>query len=362
MANYRVDVYDTNKVRQAILTDFINLSYSKTVNFPGVISITLSGAHPLLKTIGDKWIVEIWRKETDTWQLEISGLFRDLNWEYSDNSIATINCYGILSVLGWRVIAWYADTTDRTKFISKKAETIAKTLVNYNTTSLASTANGRLRDGILNYPTISVQADSGTGNTLDYFCAYSNLLEALQDLSNIGGGDFDLVKQSVGSYQFQWFNGQRGSNKSSTLIFAINYGNMAEPTYNIERSSATSVAIVGGQGEANLRQIVVVNSNDYNVTTNNIETFVAATDVDTTNGLTSRGNSTLLELSPQSLFGFKVLQTPSCRYGIEYSLGDLVSVINPFTTDKYTVKIDGVQVSLSDNGNEQIDISMKMVG
>lgn len=359
MANYRIDVYDTSGNRQAVLTDFINLAYARTVNTPGIISITLSGNHSILTSIEDKWVFEVWRKTDKTgWSREIVGLFRNLKWEYADNPTATIQCYDILSMLGWRIVAYKANTTNRSKFISKKAETIANTLVKYNATASGTTADGRIRLGTISG--MSVEADGASGNTLDWFCAYDNLLETLQDLAIVGGGDFDVVKTGANAYQFRWYENQLGTDKSSNLIFAMNYGNMANPTYSIERSHAVSVAIVGGQGEEADREVYAYTSSDYNLTLNNIETFHSATNVDTTSGLKTRGYQELAKKAPKAKFGFSVLQTPGCQYGEDYVLGDLVSVINPFTSDKYTMKIVTIQISLSEDGSEKINIGMGM--
>lgn len=359
MANYRVDVYDTSGNRQAVLTDFINLAYARTVNTPGIISITLHGNHPLLSTIADKWVFEVWRKTDETgWIREIVGLFRDLKWQYADNPTATIQCDEILSMLGWRIVAYKAGTTDRNKFINKKAETIANTLVKYNTTSSGTTADGRIR--IATISGMSVEADGASGSALDWFCAYDNLLESLQDLATIGDGDFDVVKTGANTYQFRWYEKQLGTDKSSTLIFALNYGNMANPSYSIERSNSASVAIVGGQGEESAREVYVCTSSDYESTLNNIETFHSATNVDTPEGLQARGNQELVKKAPKAKFGFTVLQTPACQYGEDYVLGDLVSVVNPFNSEKYTMKIVTVQISLTEDGTETIDIGMEM--
>ena len=98
---------------------------------------------------------------------------------------------------------------------------------------------------------------------------------------------------------------------------------MANPKFGVDGMDAASVAVVGGQGEGTARTVLPVTSADYDVTANNIEFFVNATDVETTDGLTARGNKALAEKKIKDYFTFEVLQTPTCQYGVHYFLGDL---------------------------------------
>ena len=120
------------------------------------------------------------------------------------------------------------------------------------------------------------------------------------------------------------------------------------------------MAVVGGQGEGTARTVLPVTSSDYDVTANNIEFFVNATDVETTDGLTARGNKALAEKKIKDYFTFEVLQTPTCQYGVHYFLGDLVSAINPFTLVKATYKVMQVTVVVDKAGNmpEKVDIEL----
>ena len=357
MTSYRLDVYDTSGNRQAVITDFTHLSYSKIVNNPGMIQFGLSGEHELLSDIQDKWQIEVWRKpDNGDWARETTGLFRWLEWKNSDRSSAKIIANGLMSMLDWRIIAWTAGYIDRSKFTSTPAETIANTLVKYNATSDATVANGREREGAISG--LSVETNGAEGNTIDWFCAYDSLLATLQDLTKIGGGDFDLVKTSSTTYQWRWYTGQLGTDKTSDVTFSLKRGNMANPTYIENRTLEKSVAIVGGQGEGVDREIQIVPGSNYNVTDNNIEMFVGATDVETTSGLITRGNQKLYETQPIELFDFDVLQTPSSQYGTHYQLGDLVTAINPYTLDLYTMKIYSVSVGVKSNGEETINVEM----
>jgi hypothetical protein len=357
MTKYRLDVYDTSGDKQFVITDFRKLSYVKRVNAPGIVQFDMAGDHSLLDDIAANWQIEVWRKPSDgTWGREMTGLYRYLNWNYQYDNNAEIICPGLMSMLGWRIVAWTAAYADRSKFTSEKAETVANTIVKYNCTSSATTGNGRERDGAITGMT--VEADGAAGNTVDWYCAWDNVLSSLQDLVKIGGGDFDLVKTSSTAWQFRWYEGQLGTDNSSSVTFALERGNMANPIYVDNRLNEKTAAIVGGQGEESDRAIEIRTGTDYNASTNNIETFVAATDITTTAGLNSRGDKALAEGEAVKTFNFDVLQVPGCLYGDDYVLGDKVTAVNPYDQTTYTVKIQAVMVSFKDDGTEDIKIEM----
>jgi len=356
-ADYRLDVYDTSGVLKYVLTDFTALSFMRQVNTPGVIQFSVRGDHPLLSTLADKWQVEVWRKpDGGAWTREITGLYRMLTWAYGEKPTAQVFCNGLMSMLSWRIVNWTAGYTNRSKFVGVKAETIANTLVKYNAAASATIANGRIREGAI--AGLTVETDGAEGNTQDWFCSYDNLLESLQDLCKVGGGDMDLVKTSATAWQWRWYTGQLGTDRTATLTFALDRGNMANPIYQDNRTQEATVATVGGKGEGADRAVAIRTGTNYNVNTNNIEVFVNATDIDTTAGLNIRGDVKLAEAEAVKQFNFDVLQIPSSAYGVHYFLGDKITAINPYSGASYTMKVQSVTVSLGEDGAESIAVEM----
>lgn len=351
---YRLDVYDTSGVLQAQLTDFTSLAFSKSVNAPGILQFGVKGDHGLLASLADKWQLEAWRKpEGGAWYREFVGLYRSLDWQYTDRSIFTGYCPGLMSLLSWRHVAWKAKTANRSLFSAQPSETIMKNLVTYNAASSATVANGREREGAITG--LTVEADGAAGTTQDWSCAWDNLLTTLQKLALIAGGDFDLVKTSSTAWQFRWYTGQLGTDRSATVLFAMNRGNMANPVYTASHVDEKTVAIVGGAGQDDQREIAVRTGADYNVTTNNIEVFVQSNNT-TGAGLNSAGDQKLAALQFRDSFKFDAIQTPACKYFTHYVLGDLVTAQNPFNGTDIVVKCKNVAISFSgnDDGNEVI--------
>lgn len=358
---YYLNVYNATGALQFTVTDFTALNYLRRVNYPGLLTVSLRGDHPLMAAIQDKWQVEVWRRpEGGTFGRDFVGLYRQPEYYHGDQgSRAVLTCPGILSLLSWRIVAWKASTTSRSKFTGAKAETIMKTLANYNAGAAATAANGRIRDGAISG--LSVEADGANGTTQDWFCAYDNLLETLQNLAAVAGGDFDLVKTGAATFQFRWYTGQLGADRTVSVIFALERGNMANPQYRQLRMDEKTVSIVGGQGEDAARTVAVRTGANYSAS-NDVEVFTNATDADTTAGLNTRGDAALKEAQAREEFSFDVLQTPATVYGQHYTLGDLVTAINPFTGVSMTLKIDEVTITLDERGREQFAIRMAQYG
>jgi hypothetical protein len=363
---YALRIYNAAGALQFIVTDFRSLSYSKRVLSSGILKFEVDGDHAAAAVLDLDWQVEVWRRrdaDTDqeneiSWYRDFSGLYRDSVEEATDNGNTrfTAYCQGDLSLLERRIVAWPAGTANRSRFNAVAAESIGKTLVSYNAGTLATTGNSRLRDGTYTGKTINIQADGAAGNVIDWYCFGDNLLDSLRELSTVAGGDFDLVKTAATTWEFRWYAGQLGTNRSATVIFSLERGNMARPVLRRGRLSERTAAIVGGQGEQAERVFAVRTGANYDATDNNIETFVDASDVITSAGLNSRGDANLKQLQARDEITFDVLQVPATLYGRDYFLGDLVAV--KYRDYAATRQILAVTVSWAGSGDETIAVEM----
>lgn len=359
MSEYRLDIHTAAGVKVAEVTDFWSLGYQRRVNAPGLLTFGLAGNHRALADLEHNGQLIVYRRNPALglpWTPDFGGLFRGQRRRYSDHDVFEATCPGILTMLGWRIVAWPAGTLNRSLFENKRAETVLKTLVAYNTGADATAANGRIRDGVI--PGIGVEANGGGGNLVAVGCAYANLLETLQKVAAIGGGDFDLVKTGAAAWEFRWYAGQRGVDRSNNLLFALERGNMAEPEYRFDRTEERTVAVVGGQGEGADREVVVRTGPDY-ATGNDIEVFADARHTETAAGAESAGDARLEEMRARQEFDYRVIQTPGCAYGAHYGLGDLVRA--QYGAVNVLQKIVGVSVSLDRDGAEKIDVEMATV-
>lgn len=332
---------------------FRRVTCTKQVNAPGLLKLTLPGDFSGLWSIADKTQVILYRRDVArsiAWYKEFVGLYRDPDYRNQQgNKEVTLLCPGLMSILGWYHVLWAANVANRTVFTAAKAETIMKTLIDRNAVAATATAAaGRDR----NAPSygVSNQADAAGGNTIDWTAKRSNtLLEELQAIARVAGGDFDLVYNSSTDRQFRFYAGQRGSDKSATITFAESLGNMDNVRYVRSRSSERTAAVVGGQGTESNRDTVTRTGTNYS-SSNDIEVFVDARDIakGATAALQARGDKQLDELESRDIFAFDVVQTQGVYYGPSgtgsYTLGDLTSAVKPdgttVTQQVYQVDFD----------------------
>lgn len=241
-------------------------------------------------------------------------------------------------ILSWRQILWPSGTADRSQFTSIAAETIMKTLVNYNATALATAANGRWRDGDLAAGmgfTVNVLADTAAGNTISKRMMGGNLLDILGEIAGpVGGGDFSVSWQGVGTatFDFDFHLGQLGEDKSTgdnRVVFSLENNTMRNPRL-VTRAARATVAVAAGQGTGASRAVDVVNGPDYTVD-NDLEMFVDARNETTSTGLTNQGNEKLEQAREIGELTFDVLQTADVFYSPvavkgrkTYTLGDRI--------------------------------------
>lgn len=358
----RLDLCSASGVKFAEVTDFLELSAVSAVNMPGNLKTSLRGNHPALASLENNSHVELYYKYSGgSWTKFWGGLYRAQERRQPQEPIFQLTAVGYLWMLNTRIIAYPSNTSGKTYFPSDSVETIMKTLVAQNITSAATTANGRIRAGTAWPATvISVEADSGLGASQEWWCAQDLLLESLQKLAAIGGGDFNLVKTAANAFEFRFYDQTLGTDRIDEIVFSLGYGNLKEPVYSYNRMREVTAVVVGGQGEEASREFVTRTGADYGAA-NDIEGFVSATEVEVgnTDGLNAFGDQQLSELRAREEYEFGVIQTPACRFGVEYFLGDLVTAVNPYTGVSSTQKIAAVTMNLGKRGDVVFVVEME---
>lgn len=332
------------------------LSYQKVVNGIGLLMFDIdAGSTTIINSLERDGQIEVWRRDAANdldWYADFYALFVDEERFADDagNSTFRAYCPGQMDFLARAVVAWPADTANRSFFSAVKASTIMTNLVRYNATSDATTGNGRIRTTDL--ANITYETDDDDGNVMTFACAHQPLLEALQDVARIGARDFWLDKTGAQAWTFRTDN-QLGDDRSAEVTFALNYGNMGNPVLRRNRLNEKTVAIVGGQGEESDRDFEVRTGTNYNATYNSKEVFYPATQYTTSAGLQAAGDIRLDELRARDDLTWDVIQTPGSLYGVHYFLGDLVTGYYEGVTA--TKQISSVTVTFAP-GNDRAEV------
>lgn len=315
------------------------LTTKRVVNGVGTHSLTIDATNDdrcdLFAVDGQ---VEVWRRPPgQDWYLEYEGFHRDGEYGEDDDGkeIFTSTGVGYQDLLGRRAIVEYAGSAGAAK--SAPAETVIKA---YVTEQIGASAPAADR-----VTGLTVQADAGSGNSIAITRPYRNLLEVCQEIARVGGGDFDVVGTGAGTWEFRWYDGQRGTDRRSTIVFSTGYGNMRDPKL-AKLASRGNVVLVLGQGEGEERTWVWRPASGAPT---GIDRRVIVRDARDTNDaatLQGRGDAELDRYRARSELSFSVVQTSAYLYGVHYGLGDLVSA--HYRDADYDLKIVGVTLKLGD--------------
>lgn len=355
---YAIYVYTAGGTLSAICNDFLSVAVNRTVNAVDALQFDVNAVSTTAPYIVYGAIVEVYRQDITAGiasTREFAGTVRGIVTTYGQMTVITAQAVGINATLADRIIAYKAGVANRSQFTAQPAETIMKTLYNYNLSTSATTANGRHLDGRLTGATAATSG--GLGNTMSYSCTNQNLLSALQDIQLSAGGDFALTYTAPATWSFIWYTGQLGTDRSATVILSVATGTIAKLVLKTNRVTDTTAAIVGGQGEGSARVITTCPAS-LPTGLDLRETFIDARNQKTTAEYQQLGDITLRDAARrQTTIQTEVLQNAALRYGRDYFLGDLVTVY-AYAAGNVTQKVNSVALSMSAAGAESVNVGL----
>lgn len=358
--SYTVSLHTSAGVLQAISQDYLDLAISRTVNAPDMAALVYDGQSPNSQYLVQEAIVIITRQDPDAGispAQEFAGIIRRVVRTFNDKTTIEVTCVGMIGLLATRIVDYKGYITNRTIFRNRPAETIIKDLFTSNIGSGATVANGRIIDGRITGMTTA--ATAGTGNLLSVTFAYQNLLTAMQKVADDGGGDFSLSYTPPASWVLTWHLGQLGTDRTATVRLSVPLGTIGELVVDDDQTEYNVTAtIVAGEGEALARRVEYrpavpptgLNLREYFVDARNMKKA-------SVNALRAQGQIMLNKMRRKKRkVTATLLQNAALRYGRDYFLGDLVSILIFNTVE--TQKITGVDLAFSADGRESVDVTL----
>jgi hypothetical protein len=376
--HYELRIYDhlgSERSRLALTDNFGKLGVKLSLDAVGMLTWWMPATHPAFADLEKRGMVEIWRYDDNpahniSNHILFGGLYLKAHLEQPNAKLVQVTVPDYKWWLNTRQVAWYDGFANRNKFSAVAGETIYKTLVNYNLTSLATVVNGRLRDGTNDpAPYIVVEADGAHGPSTDLSANASqkvgNTLTGLAPAV----GDFDLVRTGAHQWTFVWgclhhtalpYTYAAATDLSSSLTFSVGQGNMAEPVDELDYINEETAIITGGQGQGSDRDYVTRNGPDYSAS-NDVEGFYNATrfpkgDI---NGLNSAGDVEGYNRRVRESLIFRPQETEACLFERDFWLGSKATAISQLTGLSQVVKITDVTIDLDDQGNQKLGGTME---
>lgn len=352
---------DTSGIKRTILTlnagstGLLYLQWRLERNGVHWCKFALDADHNDLQYLTDKAQIEVWRQYPAIGLApykSFEGLLRDFEYVTDDLGLTVLTCkaYGYLSLLSWRDVLYDAGLTNLSKF-NAPAETVFKTLVNYNAGPFAQALALRDRDGIISG--LSVETDQARGATISVSASRDNLLEVIKKYAGrVAGGDVDVIKLDATSYEFRFYPGQRGSDKSLNVVFSLERANMRKPNLTINYSSERTVILAGGKGQETDRLTALAYGPNYS-STNDVESFYDANQISDPVSLDQQAQQVAASAALRATFVFEILQTTNTAIDLHYTLGDIVAAV--YADQSFTKIIDAVTFIYAD-GKETVAV------
>ena len=205
-----------------------------------------------------------------------------------------------------------SQTSDAYYKRSGPAETVIRDMVHANAGAGAITA--RRVDGF------TVASSQGRGSTVSTNLRYKNLLEEARALGRLGGVTFDAVQEQDARIVFRF---RVPVDRSRSVRFTDRNGGVTDGSYSLAAPTAT-VVLVAGQGEGTARNII----ERSRATTwgRRVESFKDQRDTDDADELEQSAIEQLDDGEAGAGASFTVAESPGLIYGVDYRLGDTVSV------------------------------------
>ncbi|MFF1960988.1 siphovirus ReqiPepy6 Gp37-like family protein [Streptomyces sp. NPDC058220] len=254
----------------------------------------------------------------------------DYSWSVAQDpgvGSVTINFSDDLAVLAGYITwpepasAWTAQHGNTWRQINAtNSETIIRALVNENCGPGALTAR--------RIPNLTLDTAAGIGTTTTMRTRFEPLLEVARRVA-IDGGLIGFRTQQIGSgIRFGCY---APADKTGSARFSLGLGNLRSLSYKASAPTATHVLVAGTETEGSTTRTFVERADTAAAALWwRTEAYLdGGADTDADGELTAAGNADLAEGSAPVELATATVDTPDLRAGIDYGLGDRVTVALP---------------------------------
>ena len=193
---------------------------------------------------------------------------------------------------------------------------------------------------------LTLAADPALGTTMTGQGRWQNLLTMLQELALAGGGLGFRVQQSGTGIQFSVYG---PANRSATVIFSRDLGNLAAFNWSEDQPAGNYVFVAGG-GEGTARTIYEAQDTASVARWGRVEVFRDRRDTtDTTQLAQSASDELQTDAGPMGL-SMTPIDLPQMMYGSHYELGDKVTVVKDGAAIQDLIRQVNVRLTPEDQG------------
>lgn len=212
-------------------------------------------------------------------------------------------------------------------------------------------------------PRLQLERSNGFTETIEMQITGEKLDKAIIDICTAYNYGWEIY---ISNGQFMNFRLYKGVNRSygqsdnPYVVFSDDFDNIANSNYELNSENYANVTLIGGEGEGSERIYTTLNNDKEGL--ERYEVFTDARDISQNKDsdeaidlstykklLNERGNENLASLSITEGFSGEVLSDVAFKYGVDFYLGDTVTVVNKYGLSK-NVKVLSAIESVDNTG------------
>lgn len=380
---YQVLVRDWDGAYVGVVDTWRSLSYLKVSSDMGNLDLRLGARSPYLDFFDLDYIMEVWRKPWGVpWYCDFRAFWRGQKRivdGLGDESYIALGL-GLNHLLARRIairrgrygVYYPGDTVE-----DFPDRVLWKMFVeNFSADAIEIWEPDYFWwEGDRQMPRITMQEPGGTGEEIAVQYLWRNVFEIAQECASAGG---DFRVEMVGNdFELKWYPDGEGLDRTmdntdgnEPCVFSMYLGNMREPVYQNDRTSEATCAYVTSESASGKLRVgyspkvkpdgTLEHPEDYqdyrmeDSPWNRIEGHRDGSGIPGWKH-TREARRLVRELRPIEAFTFFPIESPGCKYGVHFGLGDHVTTYwGPTFTKRIDKHLVAVKVYVDHNGEEVV--------
>ncbi len=310
-----------------------------------------------------------------------AGIIEKCEITYTAGGMFMITASGrfVKSILDRRLIYDLSGNTVNPVIMRGNVETVARNLVNISAINATDTARNIPFLKLGTVAGLTAKIIDNAGHAAQKQTSYGNLLEVTDDLlKEYNYGAYINIDQDTQNLVYNVFEGiDRTLNSVNPLIFSQEYDNLLSSDYILNTQNLKTAVLIGGEGQGvnrkylmlagdqtgiNRREIFVDGSNNSQTYTDGNNAQQSYSDSEYLSMLNTAALESLTKHTITENFDGEIdLTNSGLKYGVDYSIGDAITIIDNTLGITQNARIAEV-TEVQDDDGYKINVTFSKTG